>query len=193
MAKRCEICDKGPVVGRTVSHAHNVGPRRFEVEPADRARGRERRHQAHARLHALHPLEEDRQGRLTPMRPRGDSRAGGAPAIGPYSPALRVGQLLFLSGQIPLTGRRHRRRGRHPRADHAGAREHARRCSTAAAPISRSVVKTTIYLADMGDFAVVNEIYATYFAEPYPARATVQVARLPRDVRVEIDAIAVLD
>jgi 2-iminobutanoate/2-iminopropanoate deaminase len=55
------------------------------------------------------------------------------------------------------------------------------------------VAKTTIYLADMGDFAVVNEIYATYFAQPYPARATVQVARLPRDVRVEIDAIAVLD
>ena len=56
-----------------------------------------------------------------------------------------------------------------------------------------SVVKTTIYLADMTDFAAVNEIYATYFAAPYPARATVQVARLPRDVRVEIDAIALLD
>ena len=55
------------------------------------------------------------------------------------------------------------------------------------------MAKTTIYLADMGDFATVNEIYATYFSEPYPARATVQVARLPRDVRVEIDAIAVLD
>ena len=53
-----------------------------------------------------------------------------------------------------------------------------------------SVVKTTIYLADMADFAAVNEIYATYFTAPYPARATVQVARLPRDVRVEIDAIA---
>ena len=55
-----------------------------------------------------------------------------------------------------------------------------------------AVAKTTIYLADMGDFAVVNEIYATYFSQPYPARATVQVARLPRDVKVEIDAIAVL-
>ena len=55
------------------------------------------------------------------------------------------------------------------------------------------VVRTTIFLADLGDFAVVNEIYATYFSEPYPARATVQVARLPRDVRVEIDAIAMLD
>ena len=52
------------------------------------------------------------------------------------------------------------------------------------------VVRTTIFLADLGDFAIVNEIYATYFTQPYPARATVQVARLPRDVRVEIDAIA---
>ena len=55
-----------------------------------------------------------------------------------------------------------------------------------------SVVKTTIYLADLADFAAVNEIYADRFAEPYPARATVQVARLPRDVRVEIDAIALI-
>ncbi len=55
------------------------------------------------------------------------------------------------------------------------------------------MAKTTIYLADMADFAAVNQIYASYFAEPYPARATVQVARLPRDVRIEIDAIVVLD
>jgi 2-iminobutanoate/2-iminopropanoate deaminase len=55
-----------------------------------------------------------------------------------------------------------------------------------------NVARTTIFLADMADFAAVNEIYATYFAAPYPARATVQVARLPRDVKVEIDAIAVL-
>ena len=54
------------------------------------------------------------------------------------------------------------------------------------------VVRTTIFLADMNDFAAVNEVYGTYFQPPYPARATVQVARLPRDVRVEIDAIAVL-
>ena len=55
------------------------------------------------------------------------------------------------------------------------------------------VARTTIFLADMNDFAAVNEIYATYFSQPYPARATVQVARLPQDVRVEIDAIAYLD
>ncbi len=118
--------------------------------------------------------------------------AGGAPAIGPYSAALTVGQLVFLSGQIPL------------RADGSlvdgGIREQTtqvlenmRGLLTAAGADFSKVAKTTIYLADMGDFAVVNEIYATYFTQPYPARATVQVARLPRDVRVEIDAIAVLD
>ena len=55
------------------------------------------------------------------------------------------------------------------------------------------VVRTTIFLADLADFATVNEVYATYFTPPYPARATVQVARLPRDVKVEIDAIAFVD
>ena len=55
------------------------------------------------------------------------------------------------------------------------------------------VVRTTVFLADMNDFAAVNEVYGTYFSEPYPARATVQVARLPRDARVEIDVIASFD
>jgi 2-iminobutanoate/2-iminopropanoate deaminase len=119
--------------------------------------------------------------------------AGSAPAIGPYSPGLRVGQMLFLSGQIPLdpaTGQvvegdiavQARRV-----LDNMGALLQAAGAGFA------QVAKTTIYLADLADFAAVNEIYASYFGQPYPARATVQVARLPRDVRVEIDAIAVLD
>ena len=123
---------------------------------------------------------------------RATTASGGAPAIGPYSAALTVGNLVFLSGQIPL------------RADgtivEGGIREQATQVLenmggllTAAGASFAQVAKTTIYLADMGDFAAVNEIYATYFSQPYPARATVQVARLPRDVRVEIDAIAVLD
>ena len=70
--------------------------------------------------------------------------------------------------------------------------ENMRRLLEAGGADFTSVVKTTIYLADLADFAVVNEIYATCFVEPYPARATVQVARLPRDVRVEIDAIALI-
>ncbi len=61
------------------------------------------------------------------------------------------------------------------------------RCSK---PPADHVVRTTVFLADMDDFAVVNDVYASYFTEPRPARATVQVARLPRDARIEIDAIA---
>lgn len=128
----------------------------------------------------------------SPSPRRAVSATAGAPAIGPYSSALAVGSLLFLSGQIPL---------RHDgtivdggtREQTIQVLENMRGLLTAAGADFSKVAKTTIYLADMGDFAVVNEIYATYFREPYPARATVQVARLPRDVRVEIDAIAVVD
>lgn len=122
---------------------------------------------------------------------RAITATGGAPAIGPYSSALAVGSLVFLSGQIPL--------GADGTIVPGGIREQATQVLenmkgllAAAGADFTSVAKTTIYLADMADFAVVNEIYATYFSQPYPARATVQVARLPRDVKVEIDAIAVL-
>jgi 2-iminobutanoate/2-iminopropanoate deaminase len=120
------------------------------------------------------------------------SSATGAPAIGPYSAALEVGALVFLSGQIPL--------GADGVVVAGGIREQAVQVlenmrallGEAGADFSK-VAKTTVYLADMADFTTVNDVYATYFSEPFPARATVQVARLPRDVRVEIDAIVVLD
>jgi 2-iminobutanoate/2-iminopropanoate deaminase len=109
---------------------------------------------------------------------------------GAYSPALRVGDLVFLSGQIPVdpaTGQlvtgdiaAQTRRV----MDNLGALLEAARLTFA------HVVRTTVYLADMNDFAAVNEVYASYFPEPRPARATVQAARLPRDARIEIDAIA---
>ena len=111
-------------------------------------------------------------------------------AIGPYSPAIRAGQLVFLSGQIPLdpvTGQMidgditaQTRRV----LDSVGALLKAAGLSFA------NVVRTTVFLADMNDFGAVNQVYGTYFVEPYPARATVQVARLPKDARVEIDVIA---
>jgi 2-iminobutanoate/2-iminopropanoate deaminase len=111
-------------------------------------------------------------------------------AIGPYSQAVRAGQLLFVSGQVPLdpaTGQ----------MVAGGIAEQTRRVLdnigavlTAGGRSFADVVRTTIFLADMNDFAAVNEIYGQYFAEPYPARATVQAARLPRDARVEIDVIA---
>ena len=113
-----------------------------------------------------------------------------APAIGPYSPALRVGNLLFLSGQIPLdpaTGQ----------LVAGGIEPQTRQVFTNIGEILKAagasfdhVVSATVYVADMNDFAKVNEIYATYFAAPAPARATVQVARLPKDALVEIQVIA---
>ena len=115
-----------------------------------------------------------------------------APAIGPYSPAIRVGNLLFLSGQIPLDPASGQLVEGDIRAQTTRVLENIGALLTAGGADFSNVVRTTIFLADFGDFTVVNKIYAMYFSEPYPARATVQVARLPMDVKVEIDAIAVL-
>jgi 2-iminobutanoate/2-iminopropanoate deaminase len=115
-----------------------------------------------------------------------------APAIGPYSPALRVGNLLFLSGQIPLDPTSGQLVDGDIRVQTTRVLQNMGELLKAGGADFAHVVRTTIFLADMNDFAVVNEVYAAYFSEPYPARATVQVARLPKDVRVEIDAIAVV-
>jgi len=115
-----------------------------------------------------------------------------APAIGPYSPAIRAGNLLFVSGQIPLDPATGQLVEGDIRVQTTRVLQNIGELLKAGGTDFSSVVRTTIFLADLGDFAVVNEIYAAYFTPPFPARATVQVARLPRDVRVEIDAIAVL-
>ena len=111
-------------------------------------------------------------------------------AIGPYSQAVRAGQLLFVSGQVPLDPAT----GQIVDGDIAAqTRRVFANLGAVLAAGGRSfadVVRTTVFLADMNDFAAVNEIYGQYFSEPYPARATVQVARLPKDARVEIDLIA---
>ncbi|MBP6715274.1 MAG: RidA family protein [Acidobacteria bacterium] len=113
-------------------------------------------------------------------------------AIGPYSQAITAGDFLFASGQIPLdpaTGQ----------LIEGGIAEQTHRVFKNLAAILAAagigfdkVVKTNVYLQDMGDFGVMNEIYGTYFPAPAPARATIQAARLPRDVKVEIDFIAYL-
>lgn len=113
-------------------------------------------------------------------------------AIGPYSQAITAGDFLFASGQIPLdpaTGALIT--GGIAEQTHQVLKNLTGVLAAAGVGFDK-VVKTTVYLADMGDFAAVNEIYATYFPQPAPARATVQAARLPRDVRVEIDLIAYL-
>ena len=113
-------------------------------------------------------------------------------AIGPYSQAIQIGQLLFTSGQVPIdpeTGA----------IVEGGIQEQARQSLNnikailnAAGTNMGAVVKTTVFLQDMNDFAAMNEVYAQFFQEPYPARYAVQVARLPKDVLVEIEAIAQL-
>lgn len=111
-------------------------------------------------------------------------------AIGPYSQAIRAGSLLFVSGQIPLdpeTGAMVE--GDIAAQTHRVFKNLAAILEEAGASLDH-VVRTTVYLADMNDFAVVNEVYGTYFTAPAPARATVQAARLPKDARVEIDVIA---
>ena len=110
-------------------------------------------------------------------------------AIGPYSQAIRAGNMIFCSGQIGLNAE-----GQIAAADVAGQTRQAltnlQAVLTAAGTDLQHVVKTTVFLTTMDDFAAMNEAYATYFTTPAPARATVQVSRLPRDARVEIDVIA---
>ena len=113
-------------------------------------------------------------------------------AIGPYSQAIRAGTFLFASGQIPLdvsTGQIVP--GGIVEQTHQVLKNLGAVLSAAGVSYSR-VVKTTVYLADMAEFAAMNEVYGTYFPSPAPARATIQAARLPRDVRVEIDLVAYL-
>lgn len=114
----------------------------------------------------------------------------GAPAVGPYSPSVQVGDFVFVSGQIPLDTEG-KIVGYTPRDQAAKVLENLSVTLAAAGLTMADVVKTTIFLHDMDDFTAVNEVYAGFFSEPYPARSTVQVARLPKDVRVEIEAIAI--
>ena len=113
-------------------------------------------------------------------------------AIGPYSQAIRAGSLLFVSGQIPLDPQTGAMVDGDIAAQTHRVFANLRAILDAAGATFDNVVRTTVYLADMNDFAVVNEIYGTYFSSPAPARATVQAARLPKDARVEIDLIASL-
>lgn len=113
-------------------------------------------------------------------------------AIGPYSQAIRAGSLLFLSGQIPLDPATGEMVSGDIAAQTHRVFQNLAAILEAAGASFDSVVRTTVYLADMNDFPVMNEVYGTYFSSPAPARATIQAARLPKDARVEIDLIASL-
>lgn len=113
-------------------------------------------------------------------------------AQGVYTPAIRAGNLLFVSGQIPVDPKT----GSIVEGDITAQADQSMRNVAAllkAAGLGfEHVARTTVFLADMDDFAAMNVVYAKYIVNPPPARATVQVARLPRDVKIEIDAIAVI-
>jgi 2-iminobutanoate/2-iminopropanoate deaminase len=112
-------------------------------------------------------------------------------AVGPYSQGMRQGQWVFTSGQLPMAAG-----GELITDDIARA---ARHCLENVQAVLESggatmadVVKVTVFLTDMGDFAAVNTVYAEFFPEPYPARSCIEVARLPKDAPIEIEAIAVV-
>lgn len=114
-------------------------------------------------------------------------------AIGPYSQAVRAGSFLFISGQIPLEpGTGQITEGGIGAQTHRVMRSLGAILEAAGAGYDR-VVRTTVFLTDLADFEVVNEVYGGYFRDSAPARATVQVAALPKGVSVEIDAIAHLE
>ena len=114
-------------------------------------------------------------------------------AIGPYSQAIRAGNLLFCSGQIPIDPST----GEFVSEDVAEQAEQVLKNLTAVLNAAgcglESVVKTTVFLKDMADFAAMNEVYAKHFSDTKPARATVAAAGLPKDARVEIECVAVIE
>jgi 2-iminobutanoate/2-iminopropanoate deaminase len=111
-------------------------------------------------------------------------------AIGPYSQAIRAGSLLFVSGQVPIDPATGAIVDGDIAAQTRRVLQNVGAILDAAGVSFDHVVRTTVFLTDMNDFAAMNEVYATCFSSPAPARATVQVSRLPKDARVEIDVIA---
>lgn len=114
-------------------------------------------------------------------------------AIGPYSPAIRAGNLLFLSGQIPLDPESGAIVGTDVTAQTEQVFRNIAALLHAAGTDFSHVARTTVFLSDLEDFGAMNAVYARHFGDTPPARSTVQVSRLPRDARVEIDVIAVFD
>jgi 2-iminobutanoate/2-iminopropanoate deaminase len=111
-------------------------------------------------------------------------------AIGPYSQAVRVGNLVFVSGQIPLDPATGQLVGGDIGVQTEQVLENLAAILEAAGSSLAQVVKATVYLRDLGEFGRMNEVYAKFFRENPPARATVQVARLPREAALEIDVVA---
>ncbi|KXZ40120.1 2-iminobutanoate/2-iminopropanoate deaminase [Alkalithermobacter thermoalcaliphilus JW-YL-7 = DSM 7308] len=114
-------------------------------------------------------------------------------AIGPYSQAIKAGNMLFISGQVPFDPVTMEIVSQDVQEQTKRVLENLKAILEAANASFDNVVKTTVFIKDMDDFAKINEVYAEYFKDNKPARACVEVARLPRDVKVEIEAIAIVE
>lgn len=126
------------------------------------------------------------------MIPTRKVTTGNAPAaIGPYSQAIRAGNTIYLSGQIGLSPQTGKLVEGGIEAETRQALENIKAVLFAAGFTLASAVKTEVYLTDMSDFSKMNDIYASYFAEPFPARVTVAVKAMPKDARIEISVTAV--
>jgi 2-iminobutanoate/2-iminopropanoate deaminase len=115
---------------------------------------------------------------------------GAAPVAGPYSHAVRAGELLFCAGQIPMVPENGQMVTGDIRAQTERVLENLKVILTHEKLGFTNVVKTTVFLTNLADFAAMNEVYGKYFSAPYPARSTIQVAALPRGANVEIEAVA---
>lgn len=113
-------------------------------------------------------------------------------ALGPYSQAIKTGNTIYVSGQIPLIPETMEIISDDVQEQTKQSLENVKAVLEAAGATLNDVVKASVFIKDMNDFAKINEIYATYFTENKPARACVEVARLPKDVKVEIEVIAVV-
>ncbi len=113
-----------------------------------------------------------------------------APPAGPYSHAVRVGELLFCAGQIPLIPESGQLVGGDIRAQTERVLENVKLILVNEKLTFANVAKTTVFLTNLADFTAMNEVYGRYFSAPYPARSTIQVAALPRGANVEIEVVA---
>ncbi len=113
-------------------------------------------------------------------------------AIGPYSQAVKAGNTIYVSGQLPVDPATGEFAGDDIAAQTKQSLTNIKNILEKAGAGMENVVKTTVLLSDIGDFAAMNEVYATFFKEPFPARAAFQVAAIPKGAKVEIEAIAVI-
>jgi len=114
-------------------------------------------------------------------------------AIGPYSQAIQAGDFLFISGQLPIDPSTGTLDGTDIQTQTQRSIENVISILNAVRLDISAIVKTTVFLSDMNNFSAMNEVYARYFIKPFPARAAVEVARLPKDSLIEIEAIAFLN